>query len=130
MSMYAVIGYGFSEIPRREIDGTAHKAFPVINSLSHFETLGGAIDDVIKRLEDIVMNTDDDVVLSSYGVTVSNYNANENCLAYSKTIFDEDHPESNLFGLRKCMELYGHSHVEVEVGGNKATYAIVCVKED
>lgn len=130
MSMYAVIGYGFTEVPRREIDGTAHKAFPVINSLSHFDARGGAIDDVIKRLEDIVNNADGDVVLSSYGVTDANYNANENCLAYSKTIFDEDHPESNLFGLRKCMELYGHSHVEVEVGGNKATYAIVCVKED
>ena len=130
MSMYAVIGYGFSEVPRREIDGTARKAFPVINSLSHFDTRDGAIDDVIKRLEDIVMNADDDVVLSSYGVTVVPDNANENCLAYSRTVFDEDHPESSLLGLRKCMELYGHSHVEVEVGGNKATYAIVCVKED
>lgn len=130
MSMYAVIGYGFTEVPRREIDGTARKAFPVINSLSHFDTRGGAIDDVIKRLEGIVMNADDDVVLSSYGVTDASYDANENCLAYSKTVFDEDHPEASLLGLRKCMELYGHSHVEVEVGGNKATYAIVCVKED
>ena len=130
MSMYAVIGYGFSEIPRREMDGTAHKAFPVINSLSHFETRDGAVDDVIKRLEDIVMNADDDVVLSSYGVTVVPDNANENCLAYSRTVFDEDHPESSLAGLRECMVLYGHSHVEVEVGGNKATYAIVCIKED
>ena len=130
MSMYAVIGYGFSEIPRREMDGTARKAFPVINCISHFETLDGAIDDVIKRLEDIVMNADDDVVLSSYGVTDASYNANENCLAYSRTVFDEDHPESSLLGLRECMLLYGHSHVEVEVGGNKATYAIVCVKED
>ena len=130
MSMYAVIGYGFSEVPRRELDGTAHKAFPVINSVSHFDTRGGAIDDIIKRLGDIVMNADDDVVLSSYGVTDVSDNANENCLAYSRTAFDEDHPESNLFGLRKCMELYGHSHVEVEIGGRKATYAIVRVKED
>jgi hypothetical protein len=128
--MYAVIGYGFSEVPRREMDGTARKAFPVINSISHFDTRGGAIDDVIKRLGDIVNNADGDVVLSSYGVTDVSYDANDNCLAYSKTVFDEDHPESNLFGLRKCMELYGHSHVEVEVGGTKATYAIVRVKED
>jgi len=130
MSMYAVIGYGFSEVPRRELDGTAHKAFPVINSVSHFDTRGGAVDDVIKRLEDIVKNADDDVVLSSYGVTDVSYDANDNHLTYSRTVFDEDHPESNLFGLRKCMELYGHTHVEVKVGGTKATYAIVRVKED
>lgn len=130
MSMYAVIGYGFSEVPRRELDGTAHKAFPVINSVSRFDTRGGAVDDVIQRLEDLVKNADDDVVLSSYGVTDASYDANDNRLAYSRTVFDEDHPESNLFGLRQCMELYGHSHVEVEVGGTKATYAIVRVKED
>lgn len=130
MSMYAVIGYGFSEVPCRELDGTAHKAFPVINSLSHFDTRGGAVDDVIKRLEDLVNNADGDVVLSSYGVTDVYYDAIDNHRAYSKTVFDEDHPESNLFRLRQCMELYGHSHVEVEVGGTKATYAIVRVKED
>ena len=62
MSIYAVIGSGFSEVPRREMNGSAHKAFPTITCNSCFGERQDAVNDLIKRLEDIVMNADDDVV--------------------------------------------------------------------
>ena len=130
MSIYAVIGSGFSEVPRREMNGTASKGFPAITCVSHFESRGVAVDDLIKRLEDIVMNADDDVVLSTYSMNAYSYDATDTHLVYSKTVFDEDHPDANLYQLRNCLECYQHDHVEVEVGGDKATYAIVCIKED
>lgn len=129
MSIYAVIGSGFTEVPRREMNGTANKAFPAINCVSHFGNRDAAVDDLIKRLEDIVMNTDDDVVLSTYSTSAYSYDATDTNMVYFKTVFDEDHPDANLEQLRKCLECYRHDHVEVEVGGEKATYAIVCIKE-
>ena len=134
MSIYAVIGPGFSEVPRRKLNGTAHKAFPIITCASRFEERQEAVNDLIKRLEDIVMNADEDVVLFTYsqvgtpfGTPFGNLDTN---MTFSKTVFDEDHPDANLGQLRICLEIYRHDHVEVEVGGDKATYAIVCIKED
>lgn len=129
MSIYAVIGSGFSEVPRREMNGTANKSFPVINCVAHFEDRDVAVDDLIKRLEDIVMNADDDVVLSTYSVSDYSYDATDTNMVYSKTAFDEGHQDANLEQLRKCLEIYRHDHVEVEVGGEKATYAIICIKK-
>lgn len=130
MSIYAVIGYGFTEVPRRKMNGSAHKAFPVINCVSHFEDRDVAVNDLIKRLEDIVMNADDDVALFTYSISAYSYDATDTNMVYSKTVFDEDHPDANLEQLRKCLETYRHDHVEVEVGGETATYAIIRIKED
>ena len=130
MSIYAVIGSDFTEVPRREMNGSAHKAFPLITCNSSFDERQDAVNDLIKRLEDIVMNTEDDVVLYTYSQVGTPFGNIDSNMTFSKTVFDEDHPEDNLTELRTCLETYRHDHVEVEVGGGKATYAIVCVKED
>ena len=130
MSIYAVIGSGFTEVPRREMNGTANKAFPLITCVSRFEERQEAVNDLIKRLEDIVMNAEDDVVLSTYSQVGTPFGNLDTNMTFSKTVFDEEHPDANLGQLRICLECYRHDHVEVEVGGDKATYAIVCVKED
>ena len=130
MSIYAVIGSDFTEVPRREMNGSAHKAFPLITCNSCFEARQDAVNDLIKRLEDIVMNAEDDVVLYTYSQVGTPFGNIDSNMTFSKTVFDEDHPEANLTELRTCLETYRHDHVEVEVGGGKATYAIVCVKED
>ena len=125
MSIYAVIGSGFSEVPRRKMNGTAHKAFPLITCASRFEERQEAVNDLI-----IVMNADEDVVLFTYSQTGTPFGNIDSNMTYSKTVFDEDHPDANLAELRTCLETYRHDHVEVEVGGETATYAIICVKED
>lgn len=130
MSIYAVIGYDFTEVPRREMNGSAHKVFPLITCNSSFEERQDAVNDLIKRLEDIVMNAEDDVVLYTYSQVGTPFGNIDSNMTFSKTVFDEDHPEANLTELRTCLETYRHDHVEVEMGGDKATYAIVCVKED
>lgn len=130
MSIYAVIGSGFTEVPRRKMNGSAHKAFPLIQCPVSFAERQDAVNDLIKRLEDIVMNAEDDVVLFTYSQDCTPFDNIDANMTYSKTVFDEDHPDANLAELRTCLETYHHDHVEVEVGGEKATYAIVCVKED
>lgn len=130
MSIYAVVGSGFSEVPRREMNGSAHKAFPLITCASSFEERQDAVNDLIKRLEDIVMNAEDDVVLYTYSQVGTPFGNIDSNMTFSKTVFDEEHPDANLGQLRICLEIYRHDHVEVEVGGDKATYAIVCIKED
>lgn len=130
MSIYAVIGSGFTEVPRRKMNGSAHKAFPLIQCPVSFAERQDAVNDLIKRLEDIVMNAEDDVVLFTYSQDCTPFENIDANMTYSKTVFDEDHPDANLAELRTCLETYHHDHVEVEVGGEKATYAIVCVKED
>lgn len=130
MSIYAIIGSDFTEVPRREMNGSAHKAFPLITCNSCFEERQDAVNDLIKRLEDIVMNAEDDVVLYTYSQVGTPFGNIDSNMTFSKTVFDEDHPDANLGQLRICLEIYRHDHVEVEVGGDKATYAIVCVKED
>lgn len=130
MSIYAVIGYGFSEVPRREMNGSVNKAFPLMTCASRFEERQDAVNDLIKRLEDIVMNAEDDVVLSTYSQVGTPFGNLDTNMTFSKTVFDEDHPDANLGQLRICLECYRHDHVEVEVGGDKATYAIIRIKED
>ena len=130
MSIYAIIGSDFTEVPRREMNGSAHKPFPLITCNSCFEERQDAVNDLIKRLEDIVMNAEDDVVLYTYSQVGTPFGNIDSNMTFSKTVFDEGHPEANLGQLRICLEIYRHDHVEVEVGGDKATYAIVCVKED
>ena len=130
MSIYAVIGSDFTEVPRREMNGSAHKAFPLITCNSSFEERQDAVNDLIKRLEDIVMNAEDDVVLYTYSQVGTPFGNIDSNMTFSKTVFDEDHPEANLGQLRLCLEIYRHDHVEVEVGGDKATYAIIRIKED
>lgn len=130
MSIYAVIGSGFTDVPRREMNGSAHQAFPLITCASSFEERQDAVNDLIKRLEDIVMNAEDDVVLSTYSQTYTPFGNIDSNMTFSKTVFDEGHPDANLTELRTCLETYRHDHVEVEVGGDKATYAIICIKED
>lgn len=130
MSIYAVIGSGFTEVPRREMNGSAHKAFPLITCASCFGERQDAVNDLIKRLEDIVMNAEDDVVLSTYSQTYTPFGNIDSNMTFSKTVFDEEHPDANLALLRTCLECYRHDHVSVEVGEGKATYTIVCVKED
>lgn len=130
MSIYAIIGSDFTEVPRREMNGSAHKAFPLITCNSCFAERQDAVNDLIKRLEDIVMNAEDDAVLYTYSQVGTPFGNIDSNMTFSKTVFDEDHPEANLGQLRICLEIYRHDHVEVEVGGGKATYAIVCVKED
>ena len=130
MSIYAVVGSGFSEVPRREMNGSAHKAFPLITCASSFEERQDAVNDLIKRLEDIVMNAEDDVVLYTYSQVGTPFGNIDSNMTFSKTVFDEDHPDANLEQLRKCLETYRHDHVEVEVGGETATYAIIRIKED
>ena len=49
MSIYAVIGSDFTEVPRREMNGSAHKAFPLITCNSCFEARQDAVNDLIKR---------------------------------------------------------------------------------
>lgn len=130
MSIYAVIGSGFTEVPRRKMNGSAHKAFPLIQCPVSFAERQDAVNDLIKRLEDIVMNAEDDVVLFTYSQACTPFENIDANMTYSKTVFDEDHPDANLAELRTCLETYRHDHVEVEVGGETATYAIICVKED
>lgn len=130
MSIYAVIGSDFTEVPRREMNGSVHKAFPLITCNSCFEERQDAVNDLIKRLEDIVMNAEDDVVLYTYSRTYTPFGNIDSNMTFSKTAFDEEHPDANLTELRTCLETYRHDHVEVEVGGDTATYAIICIKED
>ena len=130
MSLYAVIGSGIREVPRREMNGVFSKAFPLINCVSRFVDRRDAVNDLIKRVEEIVVNADDDVIISSYSQVNTPYGNLDTDLTYSKTVFDEDHPASNLEQLRTCLEDYRYDHVEVTVGGTKSTYAIICIMED
>ena len=130
MKKYAVIAFGLTNMSRKQIGGNARRDFDIMAVQDVFTTREAAVKDLMSRIDDIVMNAPGNVTLRSYGSSDYTWYPTDKGIEYYETVYDEDLPESedHLEELRECLELHGHSHVEVEVDGCKATVAIINIK--